>query len=159
MIISHVYEFVQYVPVEFTDSPQPADVAPAAGQDGQVVGVQCQEETLCGEFGFRELGGVFICAYEQIKFIICNKQHHQSARTFICQFDYLDKVKLVCHAILGHVLKVFNNYFICNMNCIYLFSSCRWLIVNTRGKINTVTQGINDLWLVGSRVEKKKKSH
>lgn len=58
------------VPIEFTDSPQPADVAPAARQDGQVVGVQCQEETLGGELGFGELGGVFICPCEQIKLII-----------------------------------------------------------------------------------------
>lgn len=40
------------VPVQFTDGSQPADVAPAARQDGQMVGVQRQEETLGGELGF-----------------------------------------------------------------------------------------------------------
>lgn len=39
------------VPVQFTDGSQPADVAPAAGQDGQVVGVQREEEALGGELG------------------------------------------------------------------------------------------------------------
>lgn len=52
------------VPVQFTDGSQPADVAPAAGQDGQVVGVQREEEALGGELGFRELGRVFICPCE-----------------------------------------------------------------------------------------------
>lgn len=52
------------VPVQFTNGSQPADVAPAAGQDGQMVGVQRQEETFSGELGFRELGGIFICACE-----------------------------------------------------------------------------------------------
>lgn len=40
------------VPVQFTDGSQPADVAPAARQDGQMVGVQRQEETLSWELGF-----------------------------------------------------------------------------------------------------------
>lgn len=50
-----------FVPVQFTDGSQPADVSPAAGQDGQVVSVQREEETFCGELGLRELGRVFIC--------------------------------------------------------------------------------------------------
>lgn len=62
------------VPVEFTDGPQPADVAPAARQDGQMVGVQRQEETLGGELGLWELGGIFICPCEEIKFMISNME-------------------------------------------------------------------------------------
>lgn len=42
----------KFVPVQFTNGSQPADVAPAARQDGQMVGVQCQEETLGGELRF-----------------------------------------------------------------------------------------------------------
>lgn len=52
------------VPVQFTDGSQPANVAPAAGQDGQMVGVQREEEALGGELGLRELGRVFICPVE-----------------------------------------------------------------------------------------------
>lgn len=52
---------IALVPVQFADSSQPADVAPAAGQDGQMVGVQREEEALSGELGLRELGRVFIC--------------------------------------------------------------------------------------------------
>ena len=40
-----------YVPVELADGPQAAYIAPAAGEDGQVVGVQRQEEALGGELG------------------------------------------------------------------------------------------------------------
>ena len=40
------------IPVEFTDSSQPANIAPTARQDGQMVGVQCEEKTLSGELGF-----------------------------------------------------------------------------------------------------------
>lgn len=50
-----------FVPVQFADGSQPADVAPAAGQDGQVVGVQREEEALGRELGLRELGRIFIC--------------------------------------------------------------------------------------------------
>lgn len=57
------------VPVQFTDGSQPADVAPAAGQDGQVVGVQREEEALGGELGLRELGRVFICEPNSIHYL------------------------------------------------------------------------------------------
>lgn len=41
-------------PVELPDGAQAADVAAAAGQDGQVVGVQGEEETFRGELRLRK---------------------------------------------------------------------------------------------------------
>lgn len=41
-------------PVELPDGAQPADVAAAAGQDGQVMGLQRQEEAFRGELGLRK---------------------------------------------------------------------------------------------------------
>lgn len=76
------------VPVEFTNGPQPADVAPAARQDGQMVGVKCQEETLSGELGFWKLGGVLICPRELIKLITCNIETNNTPAS-ICQFEWL----------------------------------------------------------------------
>lgn len=44
----------QCPPVELPDGPQSADVPTAAGQDGQVVGVQGEEETFRWEFRLRK---------------------------------------------------------------------------------------------------------
>lgn len=41
-------------PVEFPDGAQPADVATAAGQDGQVMRVQGEEETFRWELRLRK---------------------------------------------------------------------------------------------------------
>lgn len=44
----------RHAPVELPDGPESADVAPAAGQNGEVVGVQGEEEAFRGEFRLRE---------------------------------------------------------------------------------------------------------
>lgn len=50
-------------PVELPDGPQPADVPAAAGQDGQVVRVQGEEETFRWEFGLRKQRRVPVCIW------------------------------------------------------------------------------------------------
>lgn len=45
---------VTHIPVELPDGPEPADVAAAARQDGEVVGVQGQKEAFRGEFRLRK---------------------------------------------------------------------------------------------------------
>lgn len=39
-----------------------------------MVGVKRQKETLGRKFGFCELGGVFICRYSQMKFMVIRTQ-------------------------------------------------------------------------------------
>lgn len=51
----------RFSPVQVPDGSEPADIASAARQNGQVMRVQRQEEALCGELWLRELGGVLIC--------------------------------------------------------------------------------------------------
>ena len=53
------------VPVELADGPETTYIAPAGGQDGEVVGVQRQEEALRGELGLRERRGVVFCGQEE----------------------------------------------------------------------------------------------